>query len=54
VEFLSKRTGYSPDQELNLKDKKTLLSLTNAIAERDSGARYPNQILEKAYALLNR
>lgn len=49
---VSKLTGYHPDQELDLTNRETLISLIAAISKRDSGAAFPKETYARAIAML--
>jgi len=53
IHFVAKRTGFNPNQKLDLYDLQTLVELTNAIAKMDSGAVYHPDVVEQAYKSLN-
>ena len=49
---VSKLTGYHPDEELDLTNRETLISIVAAISKRDSGAVFPKETYERAVAML--
>ena len=44
-----KQTGVKPDQQLNLKDKKTLFTMVNSASKVENGLTFQQGFLEEAY-----